>query len=104
TDALPLSAGKGVRPLVLHTGQADPIEQVESQANVFRWETSEPAGPEGGEPQAARQQVLHHGQAFHEGMLLKDHADLPPDAPQTTAAQACKVLPVQQNLAWRGVY
>jgi hypothetical protein len=96
-DTLALTAGQGVGALVHMVGQPDTVEQPVGVLDRLRGELAEEAAPESDIAEPPREHVLHHGEAFHQGVFLEDHADPPPGPAQSAAAQAGDLHVAQEH-------
>ncbi len=103
--ALALSARELVCPAIGEI-RAEPhgIEKREGTVDIGLRELPQESPPRADIAETAREDVLHHTQAFHEVVFLENHADAPARIAQIPPLEAGKVFSLEQDIARRGVH
>ena len=91
-DALPLAAGQRIGALRSRSRQGRRRRAARTPRRYRRRELAPPRPPRRHVARAAAEQVLHHGQALDQVVLLEHHADAPPRLAQRRAGQLGEIV------------
>ena len=103
-DPLPLAAGEGIGTFVDMLGQTDPIEGGKGLGHGIRRKAPTKRAPEAHVPELPGEDVFHHGEPFHQGVFLKDHAHSSSGPAQFGSSQPGQLKLFEADRSAAGLY